>query len=74
MPVLEVQAQFAGIVRSRRVFLWTRADRPALHQDPGRSGQADQGVADYRALDLTSLVEGNLRVSQSAQLRRLGDR
>ncbi|MDR5653513.1 urea amidolyase family protein [Ruixingdingia sedimenti] len=40
----------------------TRADRPALFQDLGRPGRADQGVARSGALDRHSLTEANLCV------------
>jgi len=40
----------------------TRADRPVLYQDLGRSGQASQGVSQSGALDRTSLMEANLCV------------
>ena len=40
----------------------TRADRPALFQDLGRPGRADQGVAESGALDRESLMEANLCV------------
>ncbi|PDT44510.1 allophanate hydrolase [Sinorhizobium fredii] len=39
-----------------------RADRPALYQDLGRSGQADQGVSESGALDRAALREANLCV------------
>lgn len=40
----------------------TRADRPALYQDLGRPGMADQGVAESGALDRASLIGANLCV------------
>lgn len=40
-------------------LLVTRADRPALYQDLGRRGRADQGVAESGALDRASLIEAN---------------
>lgn len=40
----------------------TRADRPALFQDRGREGRADQGVSGSGALDRSSLAEANLCV------------
>lgn len=40
----------------------TRADRPALYQDLGRPGRADQGVAGSGALDRASLIGANLCV------------
>ncbi|MER9567403.1 urea amidolyase family protein [Mesorhizobium sp. M0571] len=43
-------------------LLVTRADRPALFQDLGRPGRADQGVSESGAVDRTSLIEANLCV------------
>lgn len=40
----------------------TRADRPALYQDLGRPGRADQGVSEAGALDRRALREANLCV------------
>lgn len=40
----------------------TRCDRPALYQDGGRPGRADQGVAESGALDRHSFMEANLCV------------
>ncbi|WP_024927562.1 MULTISPECIES: 5-oxoprolinase subunit B/C family protein [unclassified Mesorhizobium] len=40
----------------------TRADRPALYQDLGRPGRADQGVSESGALDRKALREANLCV------------
>lgn len=40
----------------------TRADRPALYQDLGRPGRADQGVSESGALDRRSLKSANLCV------------
>ncbi|PDT05463.1 urea amidolyase family protein [Rhizobium sp. M1] len=37
----------------------TRADRPALFQDLGRSGSSDQGVSESGALDRACLMEAN---------------
>ncbi|MDL2410309.1 urea amidolyase family protein [Rhizobium calliandrae] len=42
--------------------LVTRADRPALYQDLGRPGRADQGVSASGALDRASLIEANICV------------
>lgn len=39
-----------------------RTDRPALYQDFGRPGRADQGVSEAGALDHGSLAEANLHV------------
>jgi KipI family sensor histidine kinase inhibitor len=44
----------------------TRSDRPALYQDLGRPGRADQGVTASGALDRTSLREANLCVGNPA--------
>jgi len=44
----------------------TRADRPALYQDFGRTGRADQGVSRSGALDRTSLRLANLLVGNPA--------
>ncbi|MGE4064507.1 MAG: 5-oxoprolinase/urea amidolyase family protein [Rhodospirillaceae bacterium] len=41
-------------------LLVTRADRPALFQDLGRAGHADQGVGESGAADRTSLIAANL--------------
>lgn len=43
-------------------LLVTRADRPALYQDLGRPGQADQGVSEAGALDRRALRDANLCV------------
>ncbi|KLK89894.1 acetyl-COA carboxylase [Microvirga vignae] len=43
-------------------LLVTRADRPALYQDLGRPGLADQGVAESGAIDHASLIDANLCV------------
>jgi KipI family sensor histidine kinase inhibitor len=43
----------------------TRCDRPALFQDGGRPGRADQGVAGSGALDRHSLAEANLCVGNA---------
>jgi KipI family sensor histidine kinase inhibitor len=43
-------------------LLVTRADRPALYQDLGRPGRADQGVVESGAVDRASLIEANLCV------------
>lgn len=43
-------------------LLVTRSDRPALYQDLGRPGHADQGVGESGALDRTGLMEANLCV------------
>ena len=40
----------------------TRSDRPALFQDRGREGRADQGVSASGALDRSALAEANLCV------------
>ncbi len=40
----------------------TRCDRPALYEDGGRPGRADQGVAESGALDRHSFIEANLCV------------
>ncbi len=40
----------------------TRCDRPALFQDLGRAGRADQGVSESGALDRASLRDANLCV------------
>lgn len=44
-----------------------RADRPALYQDLGRPGRADQGVSESGALDRASLQAANLCVGNSRQ-------
>ncbi|MER9965140.1 urea amidolyase family protein [Mesorhizobium sp. M0045] len=43
-------------------LLVTRSDSPALYQDLGRPGRADQGVSESGALDKYSLIHANLRV------------
>lgn len=43
-----------------------RADRPALFQDLGRQGHADQGVSASGALDLQALVAANLLLGNPA--------
>ncbi|ACP23408.1 hypothetical carboxylase/hydrolase-like protein (plasmid) [Sinorhizobium fredii NGR234] len=45
-----------------------RADRPALYQDLGRPGRADQGVSESGALDRASLREANLCVGNSREV------
>lgn len=45
----------------------TRADRPALYQDLGRPGHADQGVSESGALDRASLREANLCVGNAGE-------
>jgi KipI family sensor histidine kinase inhibitor len=40
----------------------TRCDRPALFEDGGRAGRADQGVAESGALDRHALAEANVCV------------
>lgn len=40
----------------------TRSDRPALYQDLGRAGRADQGISESGALDRFALSEANLCV------------
>jgi len=45
----------------------TRCDRPALYQDGGRPGHADQGVAESGALDRHSFMEANLCVGNPRQ-------
>lgn len=52
----------AGIPAQTGGLRVTRADRPALFQDPGRPGRADQGVSESGALDRSSLAEANLCV------------
>ncbi|MEI5680787.1 urea amidolyase family protein [Mesorhizobium sp. CCNWLW179-1] len=48
-------------------LLVTRADRPALYQDFGRLGHADQGVSQSGALDRSSLRLANLLVGNAAR-------
>ncbi|ESZ04476.1 biotin carboxyl carrier protein [Mesorhizobium sp. L2C085B000] len=43
-------------------LLVTRSDSPALYQDLGRPGRADQGVSESGALDRCSLMQANLCV------------
>jgi KipI family sensor histidine kinase inhibitor len=43
----------------------TRADRPALYQDLGRLGSADQGVSESGALDRAAFREANLCVGNA---------
>lgn len=43
----------------------TRADRPALYQDFGRPGRADQGISESGALDRLALSEANLCVGNA---------
>lgn len=69
-PVAETTV-FASAARSVRAsgpasclvgFQVTRADRPALFQDLGRFGHANQGVSGSGALDRHSLAEANQSV------------
>lgn len=48
-----------------------RADRPALFQDRGRNGRADQGVSGSGALDRSALEEANLCVGNPADAAAL---
>ncbi|AFL50367.1 KipI family sensor histidine kinase inhibitor [Sinorhizobium fredii] len=57
--VPEPQADAAPPAEGLRVI---RADRPALYQDLGRPGRADQGVSESGALDRAALREANLCV------------
>jgi KipI family sensor histidine kinase inhibitor len=52
--------------RSGGLFV-TRADRPALYQDLGRPGRADQGVSEAGALDRRALREANLCVGNAPE-------
>ena len=57
--VTERQADTAPPAEGLRVI---RTDRPALYQDLGRPGQADQGVSESGALDRAALRAANLCV------------
>ena len=57
-PKAEAEAPTEGL----RV---TRCDRPALFQDGGRPGRADQGVSESGALDRHALAEANLCVGNA---------
>jgi KipI family sensor histidine kinase inhibitor len=46
-------------------LLVTRAERPALFQDLGREGYADQGVGESGALDRAALIDANICVGNS---------
>ncbi|MFC3073696.1 urea amidolyase family protein [Shinella pollutisoli] len=65
-PISPVQEEAAGRPegdgRPAGGLRVTRTDRPALFQDRGRPGRADQGVAESGALDRDSLAEANLAV------------
>ncbi|HEV2897962.1 MAG TPA: urea amidolyase family protein [Pseudaminobacter sp.] len=50
------------VVFSAAGLLVTRSDSPALYQDLGRPGRADQGVSESGALDRGSLIQANLCV------------
>ncbi|MGE3477495.1 MAG: 5-oxoprolinase/urea amidolyase family protein [Rhodospirillaceae bacterium] len=54
-----------AVKRATEGLLVTRADRPALFQDLGRPGYADQGVGESGALDRTGLIEANLCVGNA---------
>lgn len=49
----------AAVSRPAAGLRVTRSDRPALYQDLGRPGHADQGVGESGALDQSSLIEAN---------------
>lgn len=55
-------AQHAKIAPRSDGLVVTRADRPALYQDLGRPGRADQGVSESGALDRMALRAANLCV------------
>ncbi|MCA0200404.1 MAG: urea amidolyase family protein [Proteobacteria bacterium] len=55
----------SSVKRAAEGLLVTRADRPALFQDLGRPGHADQGVGESGALDRASFIEANLCVGNS---------
>ncbi|QRM32689.1 urea amidolyase family protein [Microvirga sp. VF16] len=52
-------------------LLVTRADRPALYQDLGRPGRADQGISESGAVDRASLIEANLCVGNPREAAAL---
>lgn len=58
-PVRERRVDTDPAAEGLRVI---RADRPALYQDLGRPGRADQGVSESGALDRASLRDANLCV------------
>lgn len=58
-------------VGSKAGLLVTRADRPALYQDLGRAGSADQGVSESGALDRASLRDANLCVGNPRDVAAL---
>lgn len=67
-----VQSQFARSTVTERSekaeasgLIVTRADRPALYQDLGRSGHADQGVSASGAADRAALRRANRSVGNS---------
>ncbi|WP_315928332.1 urea amidolyase family protein [Mesorhizobium sp. SP-1A] len=61
-PVFAARKQEARALSPTQGLRVTRCDRPALYQDRGRPGRADQGVAESGALDRHSLAEANLCV------------
>lgn len=65
MPVSTASARPEQDARPSEGLKITRADRPALYQDFGRPGRADQGVSEAGALDRASLAEANLCVGNT---------
>ncbi|KJF70514.1 urea amidolyase family protein [Agrobacterium arsenijevicii] len=65
MPVSTASARRGEDTRPSEGLKITRTDRPALYQDFGRPGRADQGVSEAGALDRASLAEANLCVGNT---------
>ena len=61
-PAQAAEGARAPAPRGDRGLTVLRADRPALYQDLGRPGRADQGLGESGAMDRMAMQEANLAV------------
>ncbi len=65
VPVVSASSELQVMTERKTGFVVTRADRPPLFQDLGRTGRADQGVSESGALDRAALRDANAYVGNA---------